>query len=257
MGAEVLKLVGQPGDMQSIKEAANTLNAGGLVAFPTETVYGIGCRARQDALSRLDQVKGRAANKHYTLHIGRKGEYREYVPPVTVRIERLIRRAWPGPLTLVFELDATTLAERKRRIDKRAFEALYKDHTVGIRCPDHPAASLLLRMAEGPIVAPSANLAGREPATDADKVLAQLADSIDLVLDAGPCKYKTSSTVARVGPKDMEILREGVFSHTQLQEMSQVTFLFVCTGNTCRSPMAEGLFRKHLAKKVGCSVDEL
>jgi protein-tyrosine phosphatase len=257
MAAKVLKLSGQPDDMRSIREAADALNGGGLVAFPTETVYGIGCRAQRDTLARLDTVKGRAAHKHYTLHIGRRSEYREYVPSVTVRTEILIRRAWPGPLTLVFEFDAGTLAERKRQTDRHAFDVLYKDHTIGIRCPDHPAASLLLRMAAGPIVAPSANLAGKEPATDGKQVLSQVGDRIDLLLDGGPCKYKKSSTVARVGPGGVKVLREGVYSETQLREMGQVTFLFVCTGNTCRSPMAEGLFRKHLAEKVGCSVDGL
>jgi len=257
MTANVLKLSGQPEDMQLIQEAAGVLNAGGLVAFPTETVYGIACRTQPASLSRLDRVKGRAANKHYTLHLGQVSEYSHYAPPVNLRAEKLIRRVWPGPLTLVFELSAAALREKKRQVDRQAFEALYRDHTIGIRCPDHPAASLLLCSADGPVVAPSANLAGREPATDADQVLSQLSDSIDLVLDSGPCKYSRSSTVAKIGPRGVKVLREGVYSQAQLQEMSPVTFLFVCTGNTCRSPMAEGLFRKHLAQKAGCSVDEL
>ena len=257
MVAKVLKLSGQSEDAELAREAADVLNAGGLVAFPTETVYGIACRTQRAPLSRLDRVKGRAADKHYTLHLGQVDEYRRYVPPVSLRTEKLIRHAWPGPLTLVFELGAAALREKKRQLDRQAFEALYRDHTIGIRCPDHPAASLLLSSADGPVVAPSANLAGREPATDADQVLSQLSDRIDLVLDGGPCKYGKSSTVARIGPRGVEVLRKGVYSQTQLQKMSPVTFLLVCTGNTCRSPMAEGLLRKHLAEKVGCSVDEL
>ena len=126
-----------------------------------------------------------------------------------------------------------------------------------MRCPDHPAASMLLGAAGGPVVAPSANTSGRDPATTGDQVVAELAGRVDVVLDGGPCKYGTNSTVARVGRGRVELLREGVYSQAQLQEMSQVTFLFVCTGNTCRSPMAEGLFRKHLAEKFGCGVDEL
>ncbi|MBN2129977.1 MAG: threonylcarbamoyl-AMP synthase [Sedimentisphaerales bacterium] len=257
MVAKVLKLRGQEEDVELVREAADVLNSGGLVAFPTETVYGIACRTQRAPLSRLDQVKGRAAHKHYTLHVGQVGQYSRYVPPVSLRVEKLIRHAWPGPLTLVFELGAAALREKKQQLDKQTFEALYKDHTIGIRCPDHPAASLLLGSADGPVVAPSANLAGREPATDADQVLSQLSDSIDLVLDSGPCKYSQSSTVARIGQHGVEVLREGVYSQAQLLEMSPVTFLLLCTGNTCRSPMAEGLFRKHLAEKLGCSVDEL
>jgi protein-tyrosine phosphatase len=257
MGVRIIKISGQPGDLDRIKEAANVVDAGGLVAFPTETVYGIACRTKRDALARLSEVKGRDASKHYTLHIGQMEEYRRYVPRAGLRTEKLARRAWPGPLTLVFRLAPSELAERKSRIDADTFEVLYKDNSIGIRCPDHPVASLLLRSATSSVVAPSANLSGKDPAVNADQVLAQLSDRIDVILDGGPCKYARSSTVATVNARGVEVLREGIYSREQLQTMSQVVFLFVCTGNTCRSPMAEGLFRKHLAEKIGCGIDEL
>jgi protein-tyrosine phosphatase len=142
-------------------------------------------------------------------------------------------------------------------LDAEVVRTLYKDNSIGIRCPDHPVASLLLRLVNRPVVAPSANYAGQPPATDADQVLAQLAGDVDLILDGGPCRYKQSSTVALVGKYGIRVIREGVYSQPDLQRMSKVTFLFVCTGNTCRSPMAEGLFRKYLAEKIGCHIDEL
>lgn len=257
MTARVIQIRGQEERLDRIKQVAEVLDAGGLVAFPTETVYGIACRVKPDSLARLGAVKGRSTNKHYTLHIGQIDEYRKYVPKAGVRAEKLIRKAWPGPLTLVFELSAADAGEMKDQIDNQAFETLYKNNSIGIRCPDHPAASLLLRVASGPIVAPSANLPGKQPASDAAEVLAQLSDQIDLVLDGGPCKYRRSSTVAKVGSRGVEVLREGVYSPDQLQAMSEVRFLFVCTGNTCRSPMAEGLFRRHLAEKIGSDIDDL
>jgi protein-tyrosine phosphatase len=106
-------------------------------------------------------------------------------------------------------------------------------------------------------VAPSANLGGQPPAGDASQVIASLADRVDMVLDAGPCRYRQSSTVARIGSNGLEVLREGYYSAAQLRRMSQIGFLFVCTGNTCRSPMAEGLFKMYLAKKLVCPVDAL
>jgi L-threonylcarbamoyladenylate synthase len=257
MTAEVVRISGRQGDLDRIKKAAELVEAGGLVAFPTETVYGLACRVERDSLARLDRLKGREASKHYTLHIGQMDEYHKYVPRVGMRAEKLIREAWPGPLTLVFELGAAEMEVQRRRLDGDALRTLYKDNSIGIRCPDHPVASLLLRLINHPVVAPSANYAGNPPATDADQVVAQLADEVDMILDGGSCKYKKSSTVALVGKGGVKLLREGVYSQSELQAMSKVTFLFVCTGNTCRSPMAEGFFRKYLAEKMGCSVDEL
>jgi tRNA threonylcarbamoyl adenosine modification protein (Sua5/YciO/YrdC/YwlC family) len=199
----------------------------------------------------------RLAGRQQALRTSGDDEYRKYVPKVGVRAEKLIREAWPGPLTLVFELDAAALEVQKGRLDGDAIRTLYRDHSIGIRCPDHPVASLLLRLVDGPIVAPSANRAGQPPATDADQVLSLMGDEVDMILDGGPCKHQKSSTVALVGPRGIKVLREGVYSQSQLQKMSEITFLFVCTGNTCRSPMAEGLFRKYLAEKIGCNVDEL
>ncbi len=257
MAAQIEKINGSEGDLERIAAAARLIEAGGLVAFPTETVYGIACRVNRNSLSRLNEVKGRDPDKHYTLHIGQVDEHRTYVPKVGLRTEKLIRRAWPGPLTLVFEIDPIDLSNQKSRLDDGVFDTLYRNGSIGIRCPDHVVASMLLRSAKCPVVAPSANAAGQEPATDASQAATQLSDLIDLILDGGPCKYKKGSTVARVGTRGIEVLREGVYSRAELQTMARVVFLFVCTGNTCRSAMAEGLFRTHLAKKVGCSVDEL
>ncbi|OHB63612.1 MAG: threonylcarbamoyl-AMP synthase [Planctomycetes bacterium RBG_13_60_9] len=257
MTAEVIRISGRQGDLDRIKKAAEIVEAGGLVAFPTETVYGVACRVKGDSLSRLDHVKGRDTNKHYTLHVGQIEEYRKYVPRVGIRVEKLIGQAWPGPLTLVFELSSAELAAQRMRLDGEALQTLYKNDSIGIRCPDHPVASLLLRLVNLPVVAPSANRSGEPPAANADQVLAQVGDDVDMILDGGPCKYGKSSTVAAVGKHGIELLREGVYSQHDLQRMSEVTFLFVCTGNTCRSPMAEGLFRKYLAEKIGCGIDEL
>lgn len=257
MTAKVIRIDGSDAAAEQIRAAAQVVDAGGLVAFPTETVYGIACRAGRDAISRLDGVKGRDTKKHYTLHIGRNDDYRAYVPKSDTRVENLAGRAWPGPLTLIFELHPVELSKQRSRIGDEAFDILYKNGSIGIRCPDHPAAAMLLQLACGPVVAPSANPADHAPATDADQVIAQLADQVDIILDGGPCKYKQSSTVARVGPRGVEVLREGVYSTMDLQAMASMTFLFVCTGNTCRSAMAEGLLRAQLAKKIGCGVDEL
>ena len=257
METKVVKLDAANIHRAKINEAAALVDAGGLVAFPTETVYGIACRVKTDSLAKLDNIKGRDHTKRYTLHIGQKSEFDKYVPTIGLRTKKLIKNAWPGPLTIVCELDKKDIDKQKKKLEREVFEVLYKNNSLGIRCSDNPIAAMLLQTTSNPVVAPSANIAGRPPATDADQVLAQLSGQIELLLDAGPCKYKKSSTVVKIAKKGLEILRPGVYSLTELEALSQVKFLFVCTGNTCRSPMAEGIFRKYLAEKLQCKVDHL
>lgn len=257
MQTKVVKIDSTNVDSAKIKEAASLVDDGGLVAFPTETVYGIACRAKTNSLARLNNIKGRDRTKYYTLHIGQKNDVKKYVPTIRLRAEKLIRNAWPGPLTIVFELDRTDIDKQKKNLERVFFKSLYKNNSIGIRCPDNPIATMLLQSTNSPVVAPSANIAGQAPAVDAEQVLAQLSGQIELLLDAGPCKYQNSSTVVKIGDMGIEILRPGVYSQTHLDAISAVKFLFVCTGNTCRSPMAEGIFRKYLAKKLQCKVDDL
>ena len=257
MQTKVIKLDASKIDAGKIKKAAELVDAGGLAAFPTETVYGIAGRAREDSLNKLNDIKRREHNKRYALHIGEKNDVRKYIPRVGLRAEKLIKKAWPGPLTIVFELQENDIDKQRKKLDREIFESLYKDNSIGIRCPDNPIAASLLQATSYPVVAPSANITGQSPAVDAEQVLGQLSGQIELLLDGGSCKYKTSSTVVKIGKEGLEILREGVYQQAELEAFSQINFLIVCTGNTCRSPMSEGMFRKYLAEKLRCGVDKL
>lgn len=257
MQTKIVKLDPARIDSAKVEEAAQLVDAGGLAAFPTETVYGIACRVETDSLTKLNNLKGRDSEKRYTLHIGQKSDVEKYVPAVGLRTKKLVKNGWPGPLTIVFELAEHDIEKQRKIFEKGVFENLYKDNSIGIRCPDNAIAAMLLQTIKHPVVAPSANKTGQSPAVDANQVLAQFSGQIDLLLDAGPCKYKKSSTVVKIGKKGLEILRPGVYSQTDLEVMSEVKFLFVCTGNTCRSPMAEGMFCKYLAEKLQCKVDHL
>ena len=257
MKTKVFKLDAAKIDSAKIKEAAAIIESGGLVAFPTETVYGIACRVKSDSLTRLDNLKGRTADKYYTLHIGQKSDIGNYVPTIGLKTQKLIQNAWPGPLTIVFELDDKDIDKQHKNLEGEIFECLYRDNSIGIRCPDNIIAAMLFQQTSIPVVAPSANITDSPPAVDAAQVLDQLSGKIDLLLDAGPCEYKQSSTVVKIGKSGMRVLRPGVYSQAELEALSQLRFLFVCTGNTCRSPMAEGIFRKYLAEKLHCNVDGL
>jgi L-threonylcarbamoyladenylate synthase len=254
---KVIKLDVNNVDAAAIQEAAKVLDAGGLVAFPTETVYGIGCRASSDAFARLDKVKGRPEDKFYSLHIANSSDASRYVPNVGLRAKKLIKNAWPGPLTIVFGLDDNDVEIQKSKIPAEVFANLYRNNSIGIRCPDNPIATALLTEAKNAVVAPSANVTGQAPAVEAAEVVERFAGKVEIVLDGGPCLHKLNSTVVKLKRGELEILRKGVLSESQVLEKAQVTILFVCTGNSCRSPMSEGLFKKYLAEKLACTVDLL
>lgn len=257
MHTPVVKVDPQKPDTAALTKAADLIDNGRLVVLPTETVYGIACRADSRTLARLDEVKQRTGEKRYTVHIGRKADIERFVPDLPMRAEKLARTAWPGPVTLVFELREQQLNRQRGKIPDEFFEHIYRDNSIGLRCPDHTVAAAILQQAKSVVVAPSANITDRDPAVDAPDALAQLDGKVDLVLDAGPSRYKKPSTVVRFSPAGWHLLRSGVYACPDIRKMLQVQLLFVCTGNTCRSPIAEGLCRKYLAEKLRCDVDDL
>ena len=173
-----------------IREAAAALRRGGLVAFPTETVYGLGANLQDpQAIQELYQVKQRPFEKQATLHIADFKQVEAEGVTVSPRAWELMRRFWPGPVTVVL--------------------ARPDGSTVGFRMPDHPVALALLREAGVPVAAPSANPTGDPPATTAEQVQAAFADRIDLILDSGPTPLGVSSTVVDLAGDPPRILREG------------------------------------------------
>lgn len=237
-----------------IREAAFILTEGGTVVFPTETVYGVGASAVSSVgLSRLREIKQRSEAKPFTVHIGSRLSTHRFVPDLTGIGRRLTEKAWPGPLTLIFRVENVHAAPVIQETSAAYIDAMYHEGTIGIRCPDDRGAMDLLSEVRVPVVAASANPAGMEAPVDADEALAMLEGQVDLVIDAGRTRYAAPSTIVRVHDDDYEILREGVIEGRTIRRLMQTHFLLVCTGNTCRSPMAEGLLRRFLAEKLGCT----
>ncbi|MCH7876586.1 MAG: threonylcarbamoyl-AMP synthase [Gemmatimonadetes bacterium] len=171
MAIEVLSLCNDSTYSASIQRATEVLAAGGLVAFPTETVYGIGANAADpDAIRRLRELKQRPADKPFTVHVGRQSDVDRFVADVSPIGRRLVAKAWPGPLTLVFPVPDYRAAAVAREIDAGQLSAIYHDGTVGLRCPDSQPACDLLTGVTVPVVAASANPAGGQPALCADEV---------------------------------------------------------------------------------------
>ncbi len=239
-----------------VHRAVQALAEGQLVAFPTETVYGIAASALNEAaVMQLMAVKGRAQGHALTLAVKSADEALDYVPDIDDLGRRLARRCWPGPVTLV--LPDNHPDSLLRQLPVNVQKQVVPNGTIGLRVPAHRLVLEVLRLMTGPLVLSSANRSGEPDAVTADEVVNALQDQVGLVLDDGRSQFAQPSSVVQVDGGKMKVLRAGVVSEATLGRLASVLILFVCTGNTCRSPMAELLCRKLIADRLGCKVDEL
>lgn len=186
-------------DAAIIAEAADLLAAGGLVAFPTETVYGLGADAlHARAVARIFEAKGRPADNPIIVHVAEPEALSGLVTGIPAAAQTLIARCWPGPLTLVLHASPEVPEVTRGGLP-----------TVAVRMPSHPVALALIRAAARPVAAPSANRSGRPSPTAAQHVLADLGDAADLILDAGPTPVGVESTVLDLTGPTPVVLRPG------------------------------------------------
>ncbi len=240
----------------TIRRAVKALTDGQLVAFPTETVYGLAASALvPEAVERLSQGKRRPQNKPLTLAVSGAAQALDWVPDMSPLGRRLARRCWPGPVTLVF--GAAAEQGLASRLPDSVRQRVCPTGTLGLRVPAHNAILQVLRRLPGPLVLTSANRSGEPAATSAEQVLQVLGDEVALVINDGPSRYGNASTVVQVNGNRWQILRAGVVSPAELERHATCIILFVCTGNTCRSPLAEALCKKLLAERLGCRPEEL
>jgi protein-tyrosine phosphatase len=239
-----------------VHRAVQALAEGQLIALPTETVYGLAASAcRADAVERLMKVKGRSGSQPLALAIKSAEEAPDFVPDMSPLARRLARRCWPGPVTLV--VDHNHNEGLTKQLPREVRELVVPNGTIGLRVPANDMSQDVLRMLSGPIVLTSANRSGAPDAVTAQEVVDALDGDVAMVLDDGPCRYGQPSSVVKVSQNRLQILREGVVGEATLRRLAGVMVLVVCTGNTCRSPMAELLMRQSLAKCLKCSVEEL
>jgi tRNA threonylcarbamoyl adenosine modification protein (Sua5/YciO/YrdC/YwlC family) len=239
-----------------VHRAVQALAEGQLVALPTETVYGLAASAcRADAVDRLIRAKGRPTGQPFALGIKSADEAMDFVPDLSPLALRLARRCWPGPVTLV--VDNKHKDGLTQLLPRRVRELVVPNGTVGLRVPANEMSQDVMRMLTGPIVLTSANRSGSPDSCTAEEVVREVGDEVALVLDDGPCRYGQPSSVVRVNHNRFEVLREGVVGEATLRRLASIMVVFVCTGNTCRSPMAELLMRAQLAECLKCGIDEL
>jgi len=217
-----------------VRRAAEILRAGGLVAFPTETVYGLGADAsNEQAVARLYRVKRRPADHPVIVHFASADEAFKWAREVPDAAKKLARRFWPGPLTLIL-----------KRSDKAKDFVTGGQPSVGLRVPRHDVAQRLLKAFGGGIAAPSANRFGRVSPTTALHVREDLGDEVDLVLAGGPSEVGIESTIVDLSAGEAVLLRPGAIS---LAELNEVVPVKEKAGSSVRH---SGGMEKHYAPKT-------
>ena len=194
---------------EAVALAAKLIKSGGLVALPTETVYGLGANGLdEEAVAKIFQVKGRPQDNPLILHIGGAEEMERYCHSIPHEAYALARAFWPGPLTMVLPA--------RDCVPKRTTGGL---NTVALRCPGHPAALAVIQAAGVPIAAPSANLSGKPSTTTADHVFHDHHGKIPLILDGGPCRVGVESTIVDLTGDRPRLLRPGGIGPEELLEV--------------------------------------
>lgn len=233
---KLLKVHAQVPDIQKISQCAQIIQSGGLVAFPTETVYGLGANAMdQEAVAGIFRAKGRPADNPLIVHIGRAAEVKYLSAYLPAGAADLIKKFWPGPLTIVLP--------RHPRVPKIVSAGL---DTVAVRMPQHPVALALIKTARVPIAAPSANRSGKPSPTTGNHVLKDLGGKIDAVLDAGRCDVGVESTVIDLTTDIPTVLRPGGVTLEQLREVLGEVEVDAAA-RTGEAPRAPGMKYAHYA----------
>lgn len=197
--ARLVKVTRHLPEWEAVHAAAAAISAGGVIALPTDTTYGLAASIWcERAVERLRKMKARAEGKSFVVLAADTDWLRELVARVTPLEKRLMDAYWPGALTIVFEASRTV-----------PDYLVGRDRTIAIRVPDDALTQSILRACGAPLVAPSANLKSREPARSAAEVRRDFGDSVDLILDGGPVESSLPSTIVVARRRGFEILREG------------------------------------------------
>jgi L-threonylcarbamoyladenylate synthase len=232
---------------ENIYEAANVINKGGLVLFPTETVYGIGASGLNElAVKKIYQAKGRNSDNPLILHISNMDMLDMVAKDITDEEYILMKTFWPGPFTIILN--------KKDIVPDIVTGGL---NTVAIRMPSNNIANKLIQIANVPIAAPSANISGKPSGTSIADIYEELKDKIDYVIDGGKCEVGLESTVIRVQQGSVRILRPGKITKEQIEKvMDSVILDENIMGNVKdnETVMSPGMKYKHYAPNAFCTL---
>lgn len=248
MNTKVITIDSSSPDMKALEEAGAVLRKGGLVAFPTETVYGLGGDAlNAQSSQKIYAAKGRPSDNPLIVHIYRMEDLEAIVSEIPDSAKRLAEAFWPGPLTMIFH-----------KSDKVPYETTGGLDTVAVRMPENKTALAFIRQAGGYVAAPSANVSGRPSPTIAEHVIEDLSGRIEMIIDGGEVGIGLESTIVDMTEQTPMILRPGYIT----KEMLEAVIGQVATDRTLldaaskEAPKAPGMKYRHYAPKGSLSIVE-
>jgi protein-tyrosine phosphatase len=237
-----------------VRLALQVLGDGGLVAFPTETSYVLAANGTSiNAVANLQLSHGQNA---VVVALKNAGTVSHWAPQLGLAGHRLAARLWPGPLNLVSN-EGVRECEAVSKLAEPLANHIRFTNQVELRAPDHEVASEILRAAPWPVVLSLEEDSLLKGMRSPEDVIRGFGKETALVIDDGLCFFDQPSTKVKVEGDEWTILREGVLTSSVIQEQAACRIVFVCTGNTCRSPLAEALLKKRLADRLGCVDSEL
>ena len=248
METKVIRMDPENIDREAVREAGEILKAGGLVAFPTETVYGLGGDALDEkAAEKIYEAKGRPSDNPLIVHIAEISALDKIATKVPEKARKLAEKYWPGPLTMIFNKNSIVPYGTTGGLE-----------TVAVRMPDHPVALELIRNGGGYVAAPSANTSGRPSPTCSLHVEEDLTGKIEMILDGGPVGIGLESTIVDFTEEIPTILRPGYINQEMLEQVIgpvQMDKGLIASDSSVR-PKAPGMKYRHYAPKADLLVVE-
>lgn len=253
MQAQILQILDAADYAQDIQRGAEVLAGGKLVVMPTETVYGVaGVLSNADARTGLGELRKSAGNRAFTIHVARREHAMPFLGPVNDFARRMMQKLWPGPVGLIFEVPESVRREAAAG-HSISEQDIYEGSSISLRCPDHPVFFDIVGQLKEPVALIAAGSAGQRVAD----LPAEVMSRVEMAFDAGPTRFSKPSTLLRVKEKSYEVARVGVYDERIIDRLLRTTIVFVCSGNTCRSPMAEAIAKQVLAQKLSVSPNDL